>query len=79
MKIRVLLFAQPREIVGNNQIDFEMSAEATISSLIQKLQSQFPELLNVNFAAAVNSEYRENNYQLHDGDQVALIPPVSGG
>jgi molybdopterin synthase sulfur carrier subunit len=79
VKIRVLFFAQPREIVGKNQMDFEVSEGETITFLIKKLQSQFPALLTVKFVPAVNSEYIANDYKLHDGDQVALIPPISGG
>jgi molybdopterin synthase sulfur carrier subunit len=79
MKITVLLFAKSREIVGEDQIDYQMNEGDTVSHLIKKLQSQFPDFAALNFIIAVNTEYVEKDYQLHDGDQVAIIPPISGG
>ncbi len=79
MKITVLFFAQSREIVGQDQMDFEIPEGEKVSLLLKILQSQFRDLLAIKFMVAVNSEYVENDYKLHDGDQVAIIPPVSGG
>jgi molybdopterin converting factor subunit 1 len=79
MKVKVVFFAKSREIVGRNQMDIEIQEGEVVSGLLSKLQSQFHELLDMQFITAVNSEYMGNDTELHDGDEVAIIPPVSGG
>jgi molybdopterin converting factor subunit 1 len=79
MKVKVVFFAKSREIVGRNQMDIEIQEGEVVSGLLSKLKSQFHELLDMQFIAAVNSEYMGNDTELHDGDEVAIIPPVSGG
>ncbi len=79
MKITVLFFAKSREIVGQDQVEIEMPEGEGVSVLVDRLQSQYPELLGMGFRVAVNSDYVEKDFKLHDGDQVAVIPPISGG
>jgi molybdopterin converting factor subunit 1 len=79
VKITVSLFAQAREIVGQNQLDCDIPPGAEVSVLIQRLQSQFPDLLTVRFMIAVNSDYVKSDYKLQNGDKVAIIPPIGGG
>ena len=79
VKVKVSFFAQSREIVGQSQIDFEIQEGEAVSSLLKRLQSQFHDLSSVNMMVAVNAAYVENSHGLHDGDEVAIIPPVSGG
>jgi len=79
--VRVLFFASTREIIGTNSIEIEMSEGATIRDLRDDLSKQFPGLGSVekNLAVAINEEYVVDDAPLANGDQVALIPPVSGG
>ncbi len=79
VKIKVSFFAQSREIVGKSRIDFEIEEGEAVSGLIKRLQSQFPNLLEIQYKVAVNTEYLENDHELHNGDEVAIIPPVGGG
>jgi molybdopterin synthase sulfur carrier subunit len=79
VKISVSFFAQSREITGKNKINYEIPEGERVSFLIKILQSQFHDLLVIKIMVAVNSEYVENDYVLHESDQVAIIPPVSGG
>jgi molybdopterin converting factor subunit 1 len=79
VKISVLFFAQSHEITGKDQMDYEIPEGEKVAFLIDKLQSQFRDIGAIKFRAAVNSEYVKDDYILHDGDQVAIIPPVSGG
>ncbi len=72
-------FAQSREIVGKSRMDFEIQEGEAVSSLLRRLQSQFHELLAIQIMVAVNTTYVETSHKLHDGDEVAIIPPVSGG
>ena len=60
-------------------MEFEIQDGETTSSMLKRLQSQFPNLVSMQIVVAVNNEYVENDRELHDGDEVAIIPPVSGG
>ena len=81
MDVRVLFFASTREIVGKNSIEIKLDEGATIKDLRNELSKQFPELGRVEkkLAIAVNEEYVVDDAPLVNGDEVALIPPVSGG
>jgi molybdopterin converting factor subunit 1 len=79
MKITVSFFAQSREIVGKNQMEIELPEGEDASGLLKRLQVLFHGLDDINIMMAVNTEYVGNSYRLHDGDKVALIPPINGG
>ena len=81
MTIRVLLFAVLRDAAGTAHVSLELSAGATASAAAAELLRRFaplaPYLPRVAFA--VNQQYVPGHTELHDGDELALIPPVSGG
>ncbi len=81
MQIRIRLFARQREIAGSRAVDIEVSDGATIELAWLALVEQFPALAPgrpfLRFAR--NGEYAEPATELADGDEVVLIPPVSGG
>jgi molybdopterin converting factor subunit 1 len=79
MKITVAFYAQSREIAGKNQMDFEIPEGEDVSGLLKRLRSQFHDLADVQMMVAVNTEYVQNNHRLHEGDKVAIIPPINGG
>ena len=59
----------------------ELPENSTVSDLVAHIRDIFPQLAppEVDIVAAVNAEYVEGNQVLQQGDEVALIPPVSGG
>lgn len=81
MKVRVKLFAMLRERAGAGDAVHEVPDGCTVNELWTRLRSQSPGLSGVDFKLlyAVNSEYVEPGHRLADGDEVAFIPPVSGG
>ncbi len=81
MKIRLKLFASAREIVGSRDLVIELPEDATTTSLLGELVMQYPGLraLASTLKVAVNREYVERECHLTEEDEVALIPPVSGG
>ena len=81
MKICVKLFASVREGVGRREIVVEVPAGLPVSALLSLLASEYPVLrAQISFLkVAVNQEYADGGCLLADGDEVALIPPVSGG
>ncbi len=81
MRTRVLLFAALREAAGTRELQLELPAGASVQRLKDEVAAAHPVLarLLVNAAVALNEEYVPGDRSIHDGDTVALIPPVSGG
>ena len=59
----------------------ELPLGATVGDAVSKMRELYPQLAppSVNIVAAVNTDYADDGHPLHEGDQLALIPPVSGG
>lgn len=81
MTVRVLFFAGLRERLRQSETDWTLPDGATVEALWAALCAQYPQLtpLGASVSFAVNREYVDRAHRLSDGDEVALIPPVSGG
>ena len=81
MKISIVLFAAAREMVGASSVDLNLSESATVCDLRNELVQRYPELANLitNSLFSVDHEYANDQSELFEGSEVALIPPVSGG
>lgn len=80
MLVTVVFLASYREIAGTATTRIALTAGASVAELVAQVCAQFPGLPDSDrIVAAVNNEYCEPDYILDDGDEVALIPPVSGG
>ena len=81
MKVRVRLFAGLRALVGQPVIEFELAEGATVDELRRQLSVEYPNVTPFlsTLVCAVDEEYVPAGHALRDGDDVALIPPVSGG
>jgi molybdopterin synthase catalytic subunit len=80
MNVRVVLFAKPRELVGRPQVELALDEGATPADAWGQLSNRYDlGPLPRSFRCAVNSEYAGWNDPLKDGDELAVIPPVSGG
>jgi molybdopterin synthase catalytic subunit len=79
--IRVLLFAAYRETVGEKEIQLEAPTGSTPDDVYRALEDQHPALTRLrNYTTfAVNRAVRPSDTPLADGDEVALLQPVSGG
>lgn len=81
MRIRTLFFALYRDLAGAPALELELPAGARVLDVVQRLRSgggawaRFP----AEPVAAVNQRYAPLTAELRDGDEVAFIPPVSGG
>ena len=75
------MFASYREKVGTSQVTVDVPAGATVAYLAEEIVRRYPGMTGApeRLVVAVNHEYRDHLYGLEDGDEVALIPPVSGG
>ncbi len=80
MKVKVVLFAKPRELVGQPSVELALPAGATAADAWRQLSDRFQlGPLPRSFRCAVNSEYAQWEDHLKEGDELAVIPPVSGG
>lgn len=82
MKIKLLAFGSTREIIGQGSSEIEVFDELTVAEFRQYLNNRYEALGQLAiYAIAVNQEYvtSEADLLLHENDEVAIIPPVSGG
>jgi len=79
LKVKARFFASHSEIVGRREMEVELRDGATVSDLLQTLTAEYPKLLGRSFLLAVNRQYVGLERKLKEGDEVALIPPISGG
>ena len=80
MNVRVVLFAKPRELVGQPNVELALPTGATAADAWSQLSSRYDlGPLPRSFRCAVNSEYAGWDDPLKEGDELAVIPPVSGG
>src|SRR5260370_41353219 len=81
MHVRVLFFGRLKDIVGRAEEQAELSEGARVEDLFERYGRSFPELakFRASVAASVNQEFAEWRAPLASGDEVAFLPPVSGG
>ncbi len=80
MKIKVLAFGIAKDIFGNTSVSMELPNDSSVYNLKYSLEMQYPRLKQLSsYMVAVNNEYALPEDTLHATDEVAVIPPVSGG
>lgn len=81
MHITVRFFAMFREQLGTGQRELDLPDDSTAQDAFRESLADHPELaaLDSSVMLMVNEEYAEPHHPLHDGDELAIIPPVSGG
>ena len=81
MRVDVLYFGTLKDLFGLEQQPLDVPDGATVQTLLSLLQAQTSKQSDVwrTLAVAVNREYAGLSTALQDGDEVALLPPVSGG
>lgn len=79
MKIKLVAYGIAKDILKSKEKVWEVDAD-TIQSLKQRLLTEYPDFTHLSkLSFAVGEEYRGDDFQLKDGDEVVIIPPVSGG
>jgi molybdopterin converting factor subunit 1 len=81
VRVTVRLFARLRDIAGAAELAREVAAGSTIGTVWQQLVHDFPELAQYerSISSAVNADYARMDHAVSEGDEVAFLPPVSGG
>lgn len=80
MTIRVLTFGIARDITGTGTLEVQLPEGATIDTAQQYFREKYPALNRLSsLIIALNAEYAPGETVLRENDEIALIPPVSGG
>jgi molybdopterin converting factor subunit 1 len=81
VRVTVKLFARLRDIAGTPELVRDVEDGATVRALWDRLAAEFPEMASYerSISVAVNADYARRDQRLTDGDEVAFLPPVSGG
>ncbi len=79
VKIKLRCFASVRELLGQEVLQVEVPEATSVQGLKEILAQDAPDLLRLPVAYAVNQDYADAQQVLQEGDEVAFIPPISGG
>ena len=81
MRVKVMLFARLHDIVGAAELNRPAPGDATVRTVWRGLVSEFPDLApyETSISTAVNADYAGMDQAVAEGDEVAFLPPVSGG
>ena len=81
MRVTVRLFARLRDLAGSGELVRDVEAPATVQSVWRALVTEMPALgdYEKTMSVAVNADYSRMSAAVREGDEVAFLPPVSGG
>jgi molybdopterin synthase sulfur carrier subunit len=80
MKVNILAFGVTKEIFGGASIEMDLENETTVAELKNRIEAAYPEMKDLSSCMiAVNDEYAKDDMIIHPEDEIAVIPPVSGG
>ena len=81
MRVTIRLFAGLREAVGSGELSREVAPGSTVATVWDQLTAEFPGLVRYtrSISSAVNRDYVKKTAMVGEGDEVAFLPPVSGG
>ena len=81
MRVTVRLFARLRDVAGASELARDLPTGATIGDVWRELAREFPEFAGYerSISSAINADYARMDQVIGEGDEVAFLPPVSGG
>jgi molybdopterin converting factor subunit 1 len=81
MRVKVLLFGQLKDIVGRDEDSLEFAPGTKLQAVMAHYAERYPRFqgLTQSIACSINQEYAQSTAVLREGDEVGLLPPVSGG
>ena len=81
MNVTLRLFAAAKQIAGSDLVTLDVPGPGTIADVRQSLLDRFPQLqpLADHLRFSINAEYARDQDSVVESDEIACIPPVSGG
>jgi molybdopterin synthase sulfur carrier subunit len=81
MKVRVLFFAQLRDLIGAPELTVDLAEGATVADLLVKIYENKPTLRahDAGILVGAGVEFVNRDYKLNPADQISIMPPVQGG
>ncbi len=80
MTVSILLFGISRDIVGSRSLQIDFSDKVSVKELMHTLEEKYPKFKELSsLLVAVDDEYASEDHILSGDEEIALIPPVSGG
>lgn len=81
MRVRVVFYAQLRDLVGIRELDVDLAEGAIVRDLLEEIYAQQPALRSHDKSILIGAsvEFVDRNYRLKPGDEIAIMPPVQGG
>jgi MoaD family protein len=81
MKVRVLFYAQLRDLIGSREMDVDLPEGATVGDLLDQIYAQQPNLRSHDRSILIGAgvEFVDRNYKLKHGEEISVMPPVQGG
>ena len=81
MRVQVQFFSHLRDLASTSELEVDLPQGASVHNLLQKLYSEKPALASADktILTAAGLEFVGRDYQLNDGDEVSIMPPVQGG
>jgi MoaE-MoaD fusion protein len=79
IRVRVLAFGVLKDALGSDTSELALVEGATVADLLQHVARSHPHAVLRGIAVSVNAEYARPAQLLHEGDEIGLLPPVSGG
>ena len=81
MRVTVRLFARLRDVAGASELARDLPSGATIGDVWRQLTREFPEFAGYerSISSAINADYARMDQVIGEGDEIAFLPPVSGG
>ncbi len=81
MRVTVRLFARLKDEAGTSAWECDLAPGASVRDVWRAVTSRYPSLESFggSVTSAVNADFARQNVEVHDGDEIAFLPPVSGG
>jgi molybdopterin converting factor subunit 1 len=81
MRVTVRFFARLRDLAGAGELVRDVPASATVQMIWRSLVAEFPAIAEYerSMSVAVNADYSKMSALVNEGDEIAFLPPVSGG
>jgi len=79
MELTLLVFGIIKQKTGKSSLKIDMKGTPTVKNLREEFIKQYPDFQQLNIMVAVNNNYVTSDIELNDDDEIALIPPISGG